>query len=143
MESYSLYGGKLQWKLETFSSSDLQHTCVIQSSKENESMSLANPMLKASSSFSHISIFGEVEADGNKDYNDDGNTKVQENQKVGTDLLDQIGRSRDIVGAFNEAIPHVEASACDDTQSPRVDGTIKAVEGSQKEVFYREANNTI
>ncbi|GAB4852704.1 hypothetical protein Ancab_016918 [Ancistrocladus abbreviatus] len=103
---------------------------VIQSSKEKESMSLANLTLKVSSSFSHVSISGEAEANGNKDCNDDKNTKVQENQKVGTDLLDQTGRSGDIVGTFNEALPHVEASTCEETQSPLVDGIIKAVEGS-------------
>ncbi|GAB4849838.1 hypothetical protein Ancab_004636 [Ancistrocladus abbreviatus] len=49
---------------------------VIQSSKEKESMSPANPKLKVSSSSSQASISGEAEADNNKDCNDDGNTKV-------------------------------------------------------------------
>ncbi|GAB4853740.1 hypothetical protein Ancab_017933 [Ancistrocladus abbreviatus] len=58
-------------------------------------------------------------------------------------MLDQTGRSGDIVGAFNEALPRVEASACEETQSPRVDGIIKAMEGSQKETFYREAYDIV
>ncbi|GAB4827244.1 hypothetical protein Ancab_034131 [Ancistrocladus abbreviatus] len=114
-----------------------------QSSMEKESTLMMNPTKKAISSFLHASTSDKAEEVSNKDCNDDTNIMEQVNLKLDTNSSDRIGWSGDLDCSFNEPFPHVKISADVETRSPQEDGTINAMKGTQKEAYYREADDTV